>query len=218
MNMSGAPGGPNSTESSQTQQATQQPAAETTTQQTTAPAEAQTLVSQGEGAAQPNAGEAQPVTVDALTIPEGLTLEGEFGEKFLSIVNDDNLTRQQRANALLELQRDSQKAASETASARWGDLQTEWQKQVTEDPEVGGANLTTSLKNVSNTLAQFTTNDEELQKLKTAFDETGAGNRVEIVKFLARIGKAFGEGRPVGAKSAAEGPKDPAKVLFPSMN
>jgi hypothetical protein len=217
--MSGAPGGPNSTESSGTPapESQQTQAASSTQTQTPAP-EAQTLVSQGEGAAQPNAGEAQPVTVDALTIPEGLTLEGEFGEKFLSIVNDDNLTRQQRANALLELQRDSQKAASETASARWGDLQTEWQKQVTEDPEVGGANLTTSLKNVSNTLAQFTTNDEELQKLKTAFDETGAGNRVEIVKFLARIGKAFGEGRPVGAKSAAEGPKDPAKVLFPSMN
>jgi hypothetical protein len=216
--MSGAPGGPNSTESSQTQQATQQPAAETTTQQTTAPAEAQTLVSQGEGAAQPNAGEAQPITVDAVTIPEGMTLEGETAERFFGIINDSKMSGQERANALLNLWSDSQKAASETASARWGDLQTEWQGQVKADPEVGGANLVTSLKSIDAVLTQFSTSPEDLAAIKTAFDETGAGNRVEIVKFLARIGKAFGEGRPVGAKSAAEGPKDPAKVLFPSMN
>ena len=156
--------------------------------------------------------EAKPLTVADIKLPEGFEADGSLQEKFVGILNDDKLSPADRANALVALQAEAAKAASEKASQQWDDFNKQQIAEVQQDPEVGGAKLEANLGAISKMLDEHGT-----PELRLVMDNSGAGNNLHMVKFLTKIAGLLSEGKPaVGAPSDGGG-KTAAQVMFPSM-
>lgn len=69
-----------------------------------------------------------------------------------------------------------------------------WKEDVLADPELGGSRTQTVLASCGAVLEQFGT-----PELRQMFNLTGTGNHPEMVRFLNKIGKFLGEGKPIRA-------------------
>lgn len=166
---------------------------------------------QTQEAAQPAA--PAPLTAEALTLPEGFELDEKAATSFLDIMNNAELSPIDRANALINLQADLGRAASEAGSKAWEEQQEAWQQEVADDQEIGGQNLEKTISNIGGLLDRFG-NDE----VRKAFDQTGAGNNPHVVRFLNAVATVLGEGKPAPGNLPANGaPKTAAEVLYPNM-
>lgn len=145
-----------------------------------------------------------------IKLPEGLEVPEEASTKFMELMSKD-MTPRERAQALIDLQADVAKQASEKGSAEWVKLQQTWAGEVEADPEIGGANLEQSKSLIGGLLEQFS-----VEGAREAFDLTGAGNHPAIVKFFVKVAKAMGEGVLVTGQPTAS-PKTQAQTMFPTM-
>ncbi len=153
---------------------------------------------------------AEPLTMEALTVPEGFELQPELAGEFLN----GEQAPQDRANALLALHGKVLEAASEASSKEFEDTQTAWKDEVKADPEIGGAKLQPVLANIGKLVGEFGT-----PELKNVFDLTGAGNNIHMVKFLDKIAGVLTEGNyfKAGTPGGGNDPDAAAKRLYPSM-
>lgn len=133
-----------------------------------------------------------PLTADAITIPEGLTLDNDSMTTFLSVMNNQDLTPAQRAQELVNLQAALTTKSSEAGSQAWNDQQAAWQAEVAADPVLGGANLPTTMAAIGNLMDRFAT-----PEVRAAFDQTGAGNNPHIVRFLTTLHAQLKEPTPI---------------------
>lgn len=156
---------------------------------------------------------AEPIalTAEAIKLPDGIEADKPTLEKFVGVMNDPKLTPTARAQALVDLQVEAAKAASEKASQLWAEKQTQWQDEVKADAEVGGAKLDATLAGISTLLNTYGT-----PEVRQAFDETGAGNNVHIVKFLSKVAGLVGEGKPVPSGNPTAPPSTLADRMFPN--
>ncbi|MBM61909.1 MAG: hypothetical protein CL484_03035 [Acidobacteria bacterium] len=159
----------------------------------------------------------EPITIDAITLPEGFEIAEDQQEAFLSVLNDPELSRAEVANKLIEMQATQGMNNAETLQAalteQWNNTQREWQQQLTALPEIGGERL-------DETLAEVKTGMEAAGATKEVFDAldvTGAGNHPQIVQFLHKVTAGFREGAPVSTKPA-ETKVSRAEKMYPSMN
>lgn len=153
----------------------------------------------------------EPLTLEALKFPEGLTVDEDMSKSFLEVMNDAALSPADRAQKLVDLQASlATKMAEETQKA-WDTMQTEWQNQVRSDPEIGGDKLAPALGEIAKLVDKYGSSE-----LRQVMDLTGAGNHPEVIKFLHKIAKDLGEGGPVlGAPPRATASL--ADRLYPSM-
>jgi len=153
----------------------------------------------------------EPLTFEALKMPEGFTVDEDTSKSFVELMNDDKLTTAERAQKLIEMQSSLLTKAGETLQKQWSDQQTAWQEEVRADPEIGGDKLEPALGKISQLLDKYGS-----PELRGVFDATGAGNHPQIVKFLHKIANDLSEGTPVsGAPASAE--PSLAQQLYPSM-
>lgn len=88
-----------------------------------------------------------------------------------------------------------------------------WLKEVTEDKEIGGADLPKNLELSKRVIERFGS-----EKFKQILNDTGLGNHPELFRFAVRMGKAAGEdvfvspGGPNGSDAIEH-----KQVFFPSM-
>lgn len=154
----------------------------------------------------------EPLKVEDIKLPEGFEADTPLQEKFVGILNDDKLSPADRANALVALQAEAAKAASEKASQQWDDFNKQQIAEVQQDPEVGGTKLEANLGAISKLLDAHGS-----PELRLVMDNSGAGNNLHMVKFLTKVAGLLSEGKPaVGAPSDGGG-KTQAQVMFPSM-
>lgn len=144
-------------------------------------------------------------------MPDGIEVDPALRDEFVGVLNDPKLSPVARAQALVDLQVKAATAASERASQLWADKQTQWQDEVKADPTVGGAKLDGVLASISTLL-----NTHGTPEVRQAFDETGAGNNVHIVKFLSTVAGLIGEGAPAPAATPATPPQNLADRMFPN--
>lgn len=155
----------------------------------------------------------EPLTPEALTFPEGFTLEPEITGKFLEILNGE-MEPKDRANALIALHGETINAALEADSKAWETLQETWRAEVKADPDIGGAKLQPTLANIGKLLDEFGN-----PELKGVFNTTGAGNNPHMIKFLNVIADKLTEGKffKASGPAGADEPDAAAKRLFPTM-
>jgi len=127
-----------------------------------------------------------------IKLPEGFVADEALSKEFTDVINDDKLSRAERAQKLIDLQAKAMASLSEAGKTAWNTLQTDWQAKVQADPDVGGAKLPSVLQNISTLLDNYGT-----RELREVFTLTGAGNNVEMVKFLNKIAAKLNEGGPV---------------------
>lgn len=155
-----------------------------------------------------------PLTPESLKFPtaeEGFVMDDAVRDEFLGVVNNQELTGDARAQALVDLYLKTAKQASDQGSAAWETTQTQWQDQAKADTEIGGDKLPAVLATVSKAIERFGS-----PELREAMDLTGAGNHPAVIKFLYNMAKQFNEGTPVSG-AAAGGAISLAERMFPSM-
>ena len=155
------------------------------------------LLSQAMGDNQGQAQKQEQVQPYELNIPKGMTLEDSQRTLFEKQARDmglDNATAQK----LLDISQVNQKAYADALQAQV----KAWQEEVTNDSELGGANLTATLAHAKSGLTRF---DPDL-KIFGLLEESGYSNHPEVIRFLSAIGKAHGEDQVV------EGGKVPVEV------
>lgn len=159
------------------------------------------------------AGETPPaLTAEDLVIPEGFDVDEPTREKFLEIVNNPELDLKARANALVELQAETIRQASEKISEEWSKTRKEWADTAKADPEFGGDKFEANMGKVSNLLNTF--GDPELRE--QVFDITGAGDHPLMIRFLIKVADALSEGTAVQGTPGG-GEKTLAERMYPSM-
>jgi len=147
-----------------------------------------------------------------LKAPEGVTLDSEVLGEFEGIAKELKLS-QEDAQKVADLgAKLSQKFATAQAQAI-EDASSAWVAAVTADKEIGGEKLTENLASAQKALQAF--GSPELSKL---LNESRLGNHPEVIRLMAKVGKAISEDRMVtgGAGPSREGPKTAAEVLYPS--
>lgn len=141
-----------------------------------------------------------PLTIDDFKGLEGFTPDDPSLKSYVDLMNDPALSAKDRSIKLLELQKQVVSGLSEKSTQAFIKLNEDWVNETKSDPEFAGDKLQPALGNISKLLTRF--GDD---KVKQAFDYTGAGNHPAIVKFLHNISKVLNE---PGA--------DPTKVVPPA--
>jgi hypothetical protein len=185
------------------------------TEETTPPVETDTpstdATGDEKGAAEaPKKDEEKPKPEDYgdFDLPEGLTPDVATLDEFKAVASELGLTKEQ-AQKLVDLQTKSQQAQVAT----WEKTVEDWKTAATDDKEYGGRALKENLAVARKALDQFGS-----PELKEALDSLGVGNHPEFVRFFVRVGKSMVEDKiHVGGNPKGEA-RDPAKILFPSMN
>lgn len=184
----------------------------TPTTQSETPSDQNSNEQGAEGAGGGDASEFVPLTVEDLVIPEGFEVVDEIRDKFLDVINDREMSANDRANALIELQAETIRQASERISEAWTQQRKAWVEEVKADPEIGGDKLEPTMGKISKLLNEF--GDPNLRE--QVFDITGAGDHPLMIKFLAKVADALSEGTPVSGDAGGD-KLSLAERMYPSM-
>lgn len=160
----------------------------------------------------PAAPEFVPLAATDIKFPEGMTVADADRDSFLGILNNQEMTPSQKAQALVDLQAQVTQQASEAGSQAWADMQDQWVNEVRNDPDVGGQRFESSLTNIGKLIDEFGSDD-----LRAVMDITGAGNNVHVIKFLANVASRLTEGTQVSNGSPVKTEASIAETLYPSM-
>lgn len=185
---------------------------QTTTTQPETPSDQNSNEQSAEGVEGGEAAEFVPLSADDLTIPEGFEVNDEIRDKFLDVVNDQEMSAKDRANALIELQAETIRQASERISEAWTQQREAWVEEVKADPEIGGDKFEPTMGKISKLLNEF--GDPNLRE--QVFDITGAGDHPLMIKFLAKVADALSEGTPVSGDAGGD-KMTLAERMYPSM-
>lgn len=151
------------------------------------------------------------LTAEDISFPEGMEIPDELRDEFLNVVNDAELSPKDRAQALIDLQAKAATQASEAASQMFATQQQQWQDEVRNDPELGGAKFDATIAGISRLVDQY--GNDEFTAVMAA---TGAGNNIHVVRFFNQMAQKLNEPAAVtGAPASTAG--DAASRLFPSM-
>jgi hypothetical protein len=91
-------------------------------------------------------------------------------------------------------------------------LQEQWSNEVNADPDVGGDKLAPTTGAIAKIIDKYGT-----KELRQAFDLTGAGNNLHVIKFLAKIAKDLTEPGPGPSSLPAGVEKSLAQKLYPEQ-
>jgi hypothetical protein len=153
----------------------------------------------------------EPLTWEAIKLPEGITVDDEAKQSFLDIMNDDKATPAERAQKLVDLQTSLMQKGADATYQAWTDMQTQWQDEVRADPVIGGEKLAPVLGEVSKLIDKYGS-----PEVRQIMDLTGAGNNIHVIRMLHNMAKDLSEGGPVLGAPPSE-KASLADRLYPSM-
>lgn len=140
---------------------------------------------------------AEPITVEAITLPEGVVADDAAMTGFLDLMNDTVISPTERAQKLIDLQFSMAEEGVKASQALWDKTQVDWQAEALALPEIGGDALPKTLANIKSGLDKLGATEATY----AALTFTGAGNHPEIIRILSKATAHLVEGQP---------PKDPA--------
>ena len=76
-----------------------------------------------------------------------------------------------------------------TQRQQWQEQVNQWRKQATEDPQIGGANLPTTVARAQLALDRF----DEGKRIGQLLEQTGYGNNPDVLRFFNRLADALME-------------------------
>lgn len=151
--------------------------------------------------------EGAPETYADFTMPEGMeTDEGVLG-KFTGVAKELNLTQEQ-AQKLIDISAENAKALMDKQREVWRETREKWVASIKTDKEFGGSKYAETLAYAKRTIREFGTTE-----LKTFLTDTGYGDNPDLIKFLAKAGKALSDDRLVEGKAPSL-TKSPAEKMY----
>ena len=169
---------------------------------------------------QPPAAEAPTLDVAALTLPEGFDFPDELRGEFATVLGDEKLGPQERAQALLDLYAKQAGSVTEALTAAiakesadaYTAMQESWRAELRALPQFAGAKLEPELGAIKQALVAQGADE----KFFEALNITGAGNHPAIVSMLHKLTLPLREGGAVSGTSAGRS-VNPALNLYPTM-
>lgn len=164
--------------------------------------------------------EAPTLDAAALTLPEGFDFPDELRGEFATVLGDENLGPQERAQALLDLYSKQAETLTGTLTAKMAEeaataytaMQESWRTELRALPQFAGAKLEPELGAIKQALVAQGADE----KFFEALNVTGAGNHPAIVSMLHKLTLPLREGGAVSGTSAARS-VNPALNLYPTM-
>ncbi len=138
------------------------------------------------------------------TLPDGIQIDEKLAAAASPILKDAKVSRG-AANKLAEFLTNQKKAEVE----RWAETQENWVKDAKSDKEYGGDKFGASVETAKKSLEKFGT-----PALREALVFSGMGNHPEMIRFMARVGNAFSDDRPVGSETPAAKGKSAEEELY----
>jgi len=154
----------------------------------------------------------EPLTREALTLPEGVEFDDAQLTGALDLLNNSELPANERASKLMELHAKALEAHTTKQAEAWIADQKKSADAIRADPEIGGPNLPASEAIFSKVLSEF--GDEELTQDIVA---SGLGNKLSFARFLVKIGKITGEGKPLVGEPTSPESVSRAQKLYPNQ-
>lgn len=132
-----------------------------------------------------------PLAETDIKLPEGFTLDEKGLDPFLGVMNDSKLTPQERAQKLIDMQIEREKAIAEKGQRDFADLRASWVDTVKKDPELGGAKFDTTMANIGRVMDKYAD-----QEARDALGITGAGDNPAIVRMFNKMAADLTEPGP----------------------
>lgn len=143
--------------------------------------------------------------------PEGAPLEGEFLGEFAAVAKELGLS-QEEATKVAEIgakMATNFSVQQEQALARQA---TEWANAVTADKDIGGDKLPETLAIAKKALADLGT-----PELKDLLEKSKLGNHPEVIRFMAKAGKAISQDSKLVSGSRQTTIESVAQRMYPNM-
>lgn len=161
-----------------------------------------------EGEKKEEAEQGAPEQYEEFKAPEGLSYDDQFMGTFKDVAKELNLSQKQAqhlldkcAPVLAQRQIEQIKAVSD-----------QWVERTKTDKEIGGENWTRAASDIARVRDRFGVNaDGKMDPDIQEFMQTPIGNHPGLLKLLARVGRAFGEGDFPRGDVAKEGKVSPAQ-------
>lgn len=165
--------------------------------------------------------EGAPETYETFKVPEGFTLDQATLETFTPLAKELNLNQEQ-AQKLVDFEV-SRMTQFQTAQAQaFANQVAAWGEETRGDKEVGGPAFDASVQAAGLAMNRFGT--PELRAIfalpsKENPKGLGLGNHPELIRFIARVGKAMGEDT-FHSSSLGSGKEEKSlgKKFYPDMN
>jgi hypothetical protein len=190
----------------------------TQTQQTPASADGQQGTQQSAAAnsqtGNATSGNAQTQQSDfELKLPEGSNLDASYLEQTKALAKELGLS-QEAAQKLVERDSGLLSSVSERNAVQVREKTEQWAKDAQADKEIGGGNFQSSVNDARTALDKFGS-----PEFKNMLNQSGVGNHPELIRLLARVGKAMREDKMVTTSSQpARAQKSFAEAFYPSMS
>lgn len=154
-----------------------------------------------------NTPEGAPSVYDFTSVvPEGMEYNQQAAEEFGAIARECNLSQEQ-ASKLAAYGMKYMQTGVNAAMQQIAETQAKWGQDAK-------AQLGTDFdKTVAMAAVGINKLEQQIPGLRNMLNETGAGNRIEMITFMAAIGKMLGEDGGHGANFAGEG-----KSIYPNTN
>jgi len=172
--------------------------------------DAEKPTTEGTETGKPPAKPAVPEKYD-LKLPEGSLLEPSAVEQISSFAKEQGLSNE-AAQKLLERESKSFASYVEKQKTELVKQTAEWLEAAKTDKEIGGEAFGQNAELAKRVVERYGS-----ESFKKALNESGLGNHPELVRFVARIGKAMSEDQLVIPGTQSGGPKSAADTLYPNQ-
>lgn len=155
----------------------------------------------------------------AVKLPEGVTLSEELGKSLADVLNNVELSPQDRGQQLLDLhlkalgetQASLEASFKEASKTAWTTMNDQWRAQIKDLPEFK-ANPDVEAGKVLQALIAVGADE----KFFAAMDLTGAGNHPAVMQVLHRLTKPFIEGGSVNGDNKPVAPRQLGGNIYTS--
>jgi len=148
-----------------------------------------------------------PEAYEDFKLPEGVELAPETATELKSLAKELGLTQEQ-AQKLADLGGKQAQALAGQHQQMLEQLGKDWETAARADKDIGGDKLPESLATAKRALTQFGS-----PALTQLLEESRLGSHPEVIRMLAKIGKAVGEDKVITG-SEAKPTKDLAQRLY----
>jgi len=165
--------------------------------------------------------EGAPETYEAFKVPEGFTLDQATLETFTPLAKELDLTQEQ-AQKLVDFEASRMTQFQSAQAQAFANQVAAWGEETRGDKEVGGQAFDASVQAAGLAMNRFGT--PELRAIfglpsKENPKGLGLGNHPELIRFIARVGKAMGEDTfHSGAGKDPGSDVSLAQKFYPGMN
>ncbi|MBX3503334.1 MAG: peptidase [Alphaproteobacteria bacterium] len=154
-----------------------------------------------------------PLTYADFTLPEGVEVDAETLSEARTLLGEMKLPQEQ-AQRLVDFYAGKMRRLGEAQAESWVKLNEKWVGDFKTDREIGGDRIQETVAAATRAMDRFGT-----PGLREALIMTGAGNHPEVIRFVARVGRATAEDRFVAAAGASAGAaRSAAEVLYPARS